>query len=291
MINYLPTGIGQAAQTILYFFSMTLSARIIDDGPHSAEFNMAADLHLLALCKQAPSVFLRFYSWEKPSITLGMAEKPRDTLDEEAVRQNNAQWIRRPTGGRSVLHDGDITYACMFTNGIDGLGVTLMETYRIISNCLAAGLALAGIRCATHDASSTDRVPKTAVRLPCFLSPNRHEIMVDGKKLVGSAQKRTAGAVLQHGSIPVTTAFRNLPDFLRISDADRRIQKEMLAAKCICLKEICPNLDETQFRESMIAGFETTLPFNFSRAPWSPDDVRTIDEIARSAQFNRRWHE
>jgi lipoate-protein ligase A len=270
---------------------MTTTARIIDDGPHSAAFNMAADLHLLALCEQAPAVYVRFYSWEKPSVTLGMAEKPHDTLDEEAMMSAGAQWIRRPTGGRSVLHHGDITYACMFTNGIDGLGVTLMETYRIISNCLAAGLALAGIRCEAHDASLDDHLKKTTVRLPCFLSPNRHEIMVNGKKLVGSAQKRTSGAVLQHGSIPITPAFRTLPDFLRISNADRRTQKEMLAAKCICLREICPDLDETTFRESMIHGFETSLPFEFTRAPWSAHEKRTIDEIAKSAEFNRRWHE
>ena len=92
-----------------------------------------------------------------------------------------------------------------------------METYRIISRCLMGGLNDVGIQCVSCDSTNALRETKREMKLPCFLAPNRNEIMVDGKKLVGSAQKRTAEAILQHGSIPLTSAYRNLPDYLKLS--------------------------------------------------------------------------
>jgi lipoyl(octanoyl) transferase len=268
---------------------MTITARIIDDAPHSAAFNMAADLHLLSLCDKSPAVTVRFYSWEKPSITLGVSENPHETLDLVSLGQAGAEWTRRPTGGRSVLHHGDITYSCIFSAHSPGMGTTLMETYRVISDCLMAGLALAGINCSRHDSPLDRERPGSKTRLPCFLSPNRHEIMAAGRKLVGSAQKRTAGAVLQHGSIPVSSAFRNLPDFLRLSPQEREAQKALLEKKCACVQELRPDLDEKELRSRLIRGFRETLPFESSLSPWTPEEIGTIETIANSREFREKW--
>ena len=250
--------------------------RIIDDGPHDTAFNMAADLYLLSLCEQAPSIFVRLYSWERPSITLGAAEKPRETLDMAAISEKDVAWIRRPTGGRSVLHDHDITYSCIFSNGIREMGTTLMGTYEVISNCLMKGLALCGINCAAHESALDDQSPRGRARLPCFLSPNRHEIMVKGKKLVGSAQKRTSNAVLQHGSIPLTPAFRMLPDLLNVEQDQRKAQERLLGQKTICISELLPEFDVKEIRRNLLRGFRQTLPFPLESAPWT---ARELDEI------------
>lgn len=268
---------------------MTITARIIDDAPHGAAFNMAADLHLLTLCEQGPAVFIRLYSWEQPSVTLGIAEKPGETLDIAALKKHEAEWIRRATGGRSVLHDRDITYSCIFSNGAPGMGATLMETYRVVSDCLMRGLGYAGVACARHDSPPGSTLSRGGAKLPCFLSPNRHEIMVSGKKLVGSAQKRTAKAVLQHGSIPLTPAFRNLPDLLLIDEKERKIQKRLLGQKCTCIGEIVPKIKEIELREYLVKGFCETLPCAAELSSWSNDELKTIEEIARSNDFLRRW--
>jgi lipoate-protein ligase A len=191
-----------------------------------------------------------------------------------------------------VLHDHDITYSCIFSSGAfggGGMGANLMETYRVVSNCLIAGLGCAGIRCARHDSPLDNSLAKTGVKLPCFLSPNRHEIMVSGKKLVGSAQKRTSSAVLQHGSIPLTPAFRDLPDYLQIDNNDREIQKRLLLQKCICIQELAPEIDEKKLRDCLIQGFTETLPFPASLSPWTPDEEETITAIAGSDEFKNRW--
>lgn len=251
--------------------------RILDDTPHSAAFNMAADLYLLSLCEQSPAVFVRLYSWERPSITLGIAEKAEETLDVAALASHGVEWIRRPTGGRSVLHDNDITYSCIFSSGMHGLGSTLMETYRIISDCLMNGLRRSGIDCAPHDSQLENDPHQSKSRLPCFLSPNRHEIMVSGKKLIGSAQKRTSRAVLQHGSIPLTPEFRALPDYLQLSPDQRKTQKLLLARKTVCIEELLPGYDKRNIRDDIVHGFAETLPYLNHEKPWSPKE---LDEIA-----------
>ncbi len=272
-----------------YFLSMTIVPRIIDDVPHSAAFNMAADLNLLSLCENGPAVFVRIYAWEHPSITLGTMEKAGTTLDRAALLRHGVEWIRRPTGGRSVLHDTDITYSCIFSNGAAGMGTTLMETYKVISRCLMAGLRRAGIACFAHDSPPDARMSRSRAKLPCFLSPNRHEIMASGKKLVGSAQKRTARSVLQHGSIPLTPAFRNLPDFLQLDHGQREAQKRLLEEKCVCMHELVRDLDERKFRECLLSGFRDTLPFSTTRLVWTQDEIDAITAIAESPEFRRQW--
>jgi lipoate-protein ligase A len=268
---------------------MSITARIINDSPHSAGFNMAADLHLLAACESGPAVFIRIYTWEKPSITLGAMEKPGETLDMAMLKKHGAEWIRRATGGRSVLHDHDITYSCIFSNGALGMGATLMETYRVVSDCLMRGLGYAGVNCSRHDSFLDTSLLKSGAKLPCFLAPNRHEIMVSGKKLVGSAQKRTSKAVLQHGSIPLTPAFRDLPDYLLIDGKEREVQKRLLGQKCTCISEIVPEIKEASLRECLIKGFRETLPCPASMSAWTPEEQKTITAIAESDDFLRRW--
>jgi lipoyl(octanoyl) transferase len=268
---------------------MSIAARIINDTPHSAAFNMAADLHLLSACEKAQAVFVRLYSWEKPSITLGTMEKPGETLAMAVLKKNGVEWIRRATGGRSVLHDHDITYSCIFSNGIRGIGETLMETYKVVSDCLIAGLKYAGIACERHDSPLESGLAKSGAKLPCFLAPNRHEIMVSGKKLMGSAQKRSAKAVLQHGSIPISPAFRKLPDYLVVDDKEREIQKRLLVQKCICISEIAPEIKEKELREHLIKGFRDTLPFPASISAWTHEEQKTITLIAESDDFLNRW--
>jgi lipoyl(octanoyl) transferase len=275
--------------SILYFPFMSITVRLIDDTPHSAAFNMAADLHLLAACESGPAVFVRIYTWEKPSITLGTMEKPGETLDAAVLKEHGGEWIRRATGGRSVLHDQDITYSCIFSIGAPGMGATLMETYRVVSDCLIAGLKYAGIPCSRHDSALDNSQLKSGAKLPCFLSPNRNEIMVSGKKLVGSAQKRTLKAVLQHGSIPLTPAFRNLPDYLLIDEKEREIQKRLLLQKCTCLQELSPDCGEDEFRECLIRGFCETLPCPASFSAWTPEESNSISKISASEDFVKRW--
>lgn len=221
-------------------------------------------------------VTIRFYSWMRPSITLGCMQTAEDELDLEAVRENGADWVKRPTGGRAVLHDGDITYSCIFPKSITGMGTGITETYRLLSRCLMDGLERASIKCETHDSNRDLQEVKRVIKLPCFLAPNRDEIMVDGRKLVGSAQKRTADAVLQHGSIPVTSAFRRLPEFLRIDREEKERQVKLLTAKSCCVDELIPGATFESLAKYLMDGFLSVLPFGGELIPWSREEESDI---------------
>jgi lipoate-protein ligase A len=155
-----------------------------------------------------------------------------------------------------------------------GRGIT--ETYRVIAGCLMNGLGRGGIECAAHDSGMVRELGRET-KLPCFLAPNREEIMVGGKKLIGSAQKRSAGAVLQHGSIPLTDAYRRLPKYLRINDAERLKQTELLAAKSCCVGELIRENTFESVVRCLMDGFSAVLPFKGEVTPWSREEKMLIN--------------
>jgi Lipoate-protein ligase A len=268
---------------------MTISLRTIIDTARNPAFNMAADLYLLQSCVNRSTVFVRFYQWSPASITIGLMQDASIVLDFPAMKRNTVEWVRRPTGGRAVLHENDITYSCIFPATIVAMGKSIMETYRIISRCLMEGLKHVGIQCVSCDSSHAIRETKRELKLPCFLAPNRNEIMVEGKKLIGSAQKRGAEAILQHGSIPLTSAYRKLPDYLNLSDTQRSQQKKLLGEKSICIHDISPDIEAPEIRDALTNGFITCLPFKAEEIPWSEEENKEITVLAESDSFRKQW--
>lgn len=258
---------------------MQLKCRVIIDEPHSAAFNMAADQHLLSVCASGQAVFLRLYTWETPSISIGCMQNPETLLDKKAIAKDGITWVRRPTGGRAVLHYEDITYSCVFSKKIIRMGASIAETYAIISSCLIRGLEKSGISCSSHQFLLDTKNLKQEAKLPCYLAPNRSEIMVNGRKLVGSAQKRTAHSVLQHGSIPLTGRFRDLPLYQKLSDNKRKIFVKLLQQKCICVQECTSSYNEKSIVENLIQGFVNILPFEINIEPWSKAEEEKINGI------------
>ncbi len=270
---------------------METKLRIINDTSRSAAFNMAADLHLLSLCIKVPLVFIRFYSWAVPTITLGYTQNPEESLHKDALDKEGVSWIRRPTGGRAVLHCQDITYSCVFSKSIAEMGDGISETYHLISECLIYGLKQSGIHCSPHSFFVNAHAVKREIKLPCFLAPNRSEIMYHGKKLIGSAQKRTADAVLQHGSIPLNGKFRDVPLYQNISEEQLKVFTKLLHQKCTCIEECVPDYNKSLLLENLQEGFGSILPFPVEIKRWTEDEVKEIGNIAGSEAFKKLWME
>lgn len=168
--------------------------RLLVDGPAAGPWNMGVDEALLASAAGgAPA--LRFYAWRGPWLSLGYAQRlaPERRAACEAA---GVGIVRRSTGGGAVLHGADLTYAVAAPEALlpDGL----RATYAAIAGGLVAGLRQLGI--------AAERTPQAPPRGPgrvfdCFAEPAGDEICVRGRKLVGSAQRRAGGLVLQHGSL------------------------------------------------------------------------------------------
>lgn len=172
---------------------------LIDRPPRSGPANMAVDEYLFACLRDEPMTTVRFYSWERPTASLGYTQVASKAIDLEFCRQNGIDVVRRITGGKLVLHWREITYS-VASSDTEIFSAALAESYRRISLGLIRGLEKMRLQ-----ARLAGPAPSSYTRgnMPCFAYPARDEIEIDGRKIIGSAQKRVAGRFLQHGSIPL----------------------------------------------------------------------------------------
>jgi lipoate-protein ligase A len=172
---------------------------IIGPAPRRGAANMAVDEYLFGSLGKEPRTIVRFYSWERPTASLGYSQSADRVLDVEYCRNNGIDVVRRITGGKLVLHWREVTYS-IASSDAEMFSPTLAESYRLISAALIRGLEKMGLR-----ARLAGPPPSSYLKgnMPCFAYPARDEIEIEGRKIVGSAQKRVAGRFLQHGSIPL----------------------------------------------------------------------------------------
>jgi len=170
---------------------------------------MARDAELLAEHKPGDDPILRLYRWEPAAVTIGYNQDFTD-FDEPGIGAAGYDLVRRPTGGRAILHADELTYAVIGTSPGPVFGASLHETYLKINQALLSFLADLGLAGEISAGESRE----AARGLVCFRSTGRHEISVGGRKIIGSAQRRTGGVFLQHGSILAGPRHLELPSFL-----------------------------------------------------------------------------
>jgi len=158
--------------------------------------NMAADIALLERARATGESVFRVYSWSVPTLSLGRNQRAAGLYDAAALAARGIAPVRRPTGGRAIVHWREVTYSVTApANGTESMS----ETYAGINAVLLEALGLLGVRAQTAGRATRERAPDA---LPCFAEPSSGEIVLQGGgKLVGSAQYRENGALLQHGSI------------------------------------------------------------------------------------------
>lgn len=184
------------------------ASRLLVSPPADGATNMAIDEALLHRAALAGEVAYRVYSWARPTISLGRNQPARGCYDFDRARARGVEFVRRPTGGRAILHHREITYSV--SAPISAFG-SLRESYRTINRLLMEALGRLGVD--AHEAETSSRAPVPSLA-PCFDSPVAGELVARGRKLVGSAQVRDGDAFLQHGSILVDDDQRLLAELL-----------------------------------------------------------------------------
>jgi lipoyl(octanoyl) transferase len=159
---------------------------------------MALDEALMDRARQTGEWVLRVYSWSAPTISLGRNQSAFGRYDLDRIQTLGLGVVRRPTGGRAILHDREITYSVTAPVGDDA--GDLHESYHRINRLLLHGLRSLGVAATVANPATRSAAPTMA---PCFNEPAAGELTLDGRKLAGSAQWRSADALLQHGSILV----------------------------------------------------------------------------------------
>lgn len=234
--------------------------RVLVEPGQSGALNMQRDRDLLRA--QAPDAgpTLRFYTWSPWCVSLGSMQRPEELIDWDACRAAGIEVVQRPTGGRAILHAEEITYAVVASTHDARFGGSLAASHERIGRALADGLRRLGVPTAlSRPALDPER---RLVRQPCFASPGRAELLVGGRKLLGSAQRRLAHAFLQHGSLLLGPAHERLVDFLLDArDPERAAaMRQHLRRDTVVLGELLDPLPSfATLVEALVAGFESTL--------------------------------
>ncbi len=172
---------------------------INDNVSKSGPENMAVDEFLFNKAHREKVGFFRIYRWNIPTFSIGVSQKVEKVLDLNFVKSNKIGYVRRITGGKTVLHDDEITYSVVSSEKKFFIEHDLYKSYEMIANIIVRSLKTSGINAYLSSGSPTILSKSNN---PCFSFPTPNEIEVNGKKIVGSAQKRDKTALLQHGSIP-----------------------------------------------------------------------------------------
>lgn len=168
---------------------------------------MAIDHALMDRARHTGEVVLRVYEWASPVLSFGRNQRARGVYEDAELALRGVSVVRRPTGGRALLHHREITYS-VTAPALESLGAT----YTRVNALLLDALSRLGVQATLAVPSARARMPTAT---PCFAEPAKGEIVVAGRKLAGSAQWRDDGALLQHGSIIVDDDQAMIPSLMR----------------------------------------------------------------------------
>ena len=199
--------------------------RLLNTGRASGAFNMALDEAILMQVAKGESLpTIRFYAWNAPTISIGYFQRIDRDIDSEKVRSRGFDIVRRMTGGRAVLHDRELTYSVMAPGDHPFARSSVVESYRLLSLGLRKGFINLGVHAEVVSLAEESERAKFATlgSAACFDSPSWYELVVEGKKIAGSAQVRAHGGLLQHGALLLDLEPDDLFDVLLFRDDRER---------------------------------------------------------------------
>jgi lipoate-protein ligase A len=197
---------------------------IVDVAARTGSWNMALDSAIAdAVASGTARPTLRFYQWEPACLSLGRRQ-PLDGVDLTRCRTDGVDVVRRPTGGWAILHTDELTYSVAALGNDPRTSGAILDAYRKLSAGLVAGLRLLG---ADAVMNPEDPLGVHNTSAACFEIPSAYEITASGYKLMGSAQTRTQGRVLQHGSLPLHGDIARVARYLAY---EREEERERLRA-------------------------------------------------------------
>jgi len=268
-----------------------MKVRLVSHGAMRGRFNMAVDEAIQSACQRGEVLpTLRFYQWRPACLSLGYFQDAKKETDPEKLREIGIDLVRRPTGGKAVLHDDELTYSIVIPE--DLLPGSILETYQTISKALLFGLKSLGINAemARLEHGVSGRDPRFRQAL-CFSAPSWYEIVAGGKKIVGSAQVRKQGIILQHGSIPLTLDIDKLVGCLSPSSPEHAAKMaSMLSRRASGVGDaLGREVSRQELEEHLILGFRQALGWEFQPGSLTQREFIEAVELSRSKYGKQAW--
>lgn len=252
---------------------------------------MAVDEAILEAVGRGESLpTLRLYSWDPACLSLGYAQ-PFSDVDLHRLHARGWEVVRRPTGGRAVLHTDELTYSVMAPLSEPRVAGTVLESYHRLAQALVQALNLLSMRV---EVNTDQALPRPSGTNPvCFEVPSIYEITVDGKKLVGSAQARRKEGVLQHGSLPLTGDLTRILQVLAFPDEDSRSKaaERLLNRATTVENALHRKIAWEEAARATVTSFQSVLALDLQPADLSSAEKSRAVELVQIKYSNPSWTE
>jgi len=263
--------------------------RVVVAGPLSGPQNMALDEAILesVVAGDSPPT-LRLYAWAPPCLSLGYAQ-PHSDVDEPRLRRLGWDLVRRPTGGRAILHIDELTYSVAAPERHPLMAGGVLPSYQRLSRGLLAALDELGLEAQVQPAAGEGEAERS--NPICFQAPSAYEITVGGRKLIGSAQVRRRAGVLQHGSLPLSGDIGRVCLALRFADEEARSQAAKTLGRRATTVQAClgRTVEWADAAQAFITGFSRALELRFDEQSLSDEEWRRADELTSARYTAPGW--
>ncbi|MDG0842532.1 lipoate--protein ligase family protein [Staphylococcus equorum] len=275
---------------------MTESWNFINTGSNDPYFNMAMDEALLNFVSRGEiDPVIRFYTWNPATLSVGYFQRLTKEIDIEKVQEKGYGLVRRQTGGRGVLHDKELTYSVIVPESHPEMPTTVTEAYRVISEGLLEGFKSLGFEASFSIPRSKEeraklKQPRSAV---CFDAPSWYELVVEGRKIAGSAQIRQKGVILQHGSLLQDVDIDDLFDmFIFKNERLKDNMKQSFVEKAVAINDISDrHITIPEMEEAFEIGFKKGLNIDFKPLNLThkqQEEVNELTEKYKADEWNYR---
>lgn len=238
--------------------------RVLRNKTYSGAMNMAIDEAIMISYKEGRcNPTLRFYTWEPACLTIGYFQKLEKEIDLEKCNSLGIDYVRRATGGRAVLHEDELTYSIIVGEDNQLIDRSINESYKFISQGIVKGLEIEGIE--VDELSKGERITREKLSAACFNTHASYEITINNKKVVGSAQHRHDGVILQHGSIVIDFDVDKLFEIIKTKTPELKERvKRFTSSKASGIEiETGKDIDINSLEASIIQGFEYVFGVQF----------------------------
>jgi len=263
--------------------------RIIPFRKFNAFENMAIDEAIFRGCQQGTShPTLRLYGWQPPAVSLGYFQNLESEINISFCRTHKIDIVRRPTGGKAVFHEKDLTYSLTARESDPPFSTGILGTYLIISRCILDALSGVGVVAEVEEEGRSPRGNELLSQ--CFSSSSRYELLVNKRKICGSAQVRTNGAFLQHGSLLLDfdpSKALSVVSKTKVSPE----QTSSLEDSVTSLKDhVSPPVDPGHLSQLMAKSFEDILQVKFTTGWLTKEEETLKNRLLKDKYKTDRWN-
>lgn len=267
----------------------------INSGTCRPSFNMALDEALLNWHseKTIPPV-IRFYEWYPATLSIGYFQKVHQDIDIEEVRRQGLGFVRRPTGGRAVLHEHELTYSVIVDEEYPNMPKTVTEAYRVLSEGVLLGFRNLGLDAYfsvpdTEEKQADLKQPKSAV---CFDAPSWYELVVEGRKVAGSAQTRQKGVILQHGAILLDLDEEKLLSVFKFANEEMREKMRLkIPEKAVAMNQLVDKpFTIAQCIKAFQDGFQHALKIELIPYELTSEQMAYVEQLEKDKYANNEWN-